>query len=133
MVRREGVAAPNDWHEVLGQLVRRYLLPALVEQDVEITEVSNPHNPIRAACIGGVDVDHLRFGQPDQPTLTEVQVEVPWAVVYQMVLDDEQRLQAAVDSVVRSGPWLIPMDLRRSVADLVRDLVRVRAGAHQPI
>lgn len=122
---------PDDWPELLGRLVRSYLVPALVEQDVEIAEVETSHNPVRALSIGGVDVDHRRFGEPDQPTLTEVQVEVPWAVVHQLVLDDEQRLQAAAAALVTQGPWLVPTDLRRSIADIVVDLVRIRGGAHR--
>lgn len=78
-----------DWHEVLSELVREYLLPALAEHhEVEIYHMVTNHNPIRASRIDGQDID-TRKGPT--PWLTPEQVTVPAEVVIALLRDPAMR------------------------------------------
>jgi hypothetical protein len=69
--------ANAEWHPVLIQLVRRYLLPQ-IEQDVQVVEIQTIHNPIRAERVNGVDVTGCWYqGEDSGPVLTPESVEIP--------------------------------------------------------
>ena len=71
-----------DWGHTLVKLVREFLLPA-IEQDIEVHEIETSHNPIRARCVGGVEV---AFPVDDTIKLTPEYVEVSWATVVEMAV-----------------------------------------------
>lgn len=64
----------------LIRLVREYLLPVL-DQKVEVIEISSSHNPIRASKVDGVDVERCWYGDQPDPALTPESVVVPTAEV----------------------------------------------------
>lgn len=77
---------PNDWHAILGRLVREELLPAL-DQQVEVVDVDTIHNPIRAITVDGVDVvNQWREGNPTVK-LTPESVDVPVERVIKLIAE----------------------------------------------
>jgi hypothetical protein len=79
----------NDWRNPAagqapdfpwGEVVRRYLLPAL-DQQVTVTDYGN-HNPVRAVTVDGADVTGCWDGADlPWPELTPACVDVPLAEV----------------------------------------------------
>lgn len=68
-----------DWDDAewpLAELVRCYLLPELRQHhDIDVYEIDTIHNPIRAECVDGVEID-VRAAN-DHITLTPASVDVP--------------------------------------------------------
>lgn len=76
--------ASVDWHPILRDLVRRYLLPALSERHkVEVYDIDTIHNPIRASLIDGQEIDDFNGPAPD---LTPEGVTVPGAEVARLIM-----------------------------------------------
>ena len=77
--------ASVDWHPILRDLVRRYLLPALAEHhDVEVYDIETIHNPIRARVIDGQAIDDYAAWDA-APTLTPAGVTVPGDEVARLI------------------------------------------------
>lgn len=65
-----------SWHPLLVRLVREFLLPVL-DQRVEVVEISTHHNPIRAEKVDGVDVTDGWYEVEDRVHLTPEYVDIP--------------------------------------------------------
>jgi hypothetical protein len=74
------------WHDVLRQLVREHLLPVL-EQSVEVVDIEDPHNPIRASKVDGADVTDEWSVTPPRVTLSPESVTVPYATVMDTIAE----------------------------------------------
>lgn len=91
VIRQQLLAPSGLWwikefeHHVLRELVRTRLLP-VIEQKVEVCEITTSHNPIRAVTVDGATVD-LYADDEDQPVLTPEFVDIP----------DEEVLQVAAE------------------------------------
>lgn len=76
----------DHWHDVLIELVKTRLIPAL-DQQVVVVEMQTNHNPIRVTTVDGVDVqadwyeDRLSIER-----LTPEYVDVPMAEVINLLL-----------------------------------------------
>lgn len=74
-----------DWHAVLRNLVRKYLLPELAKYHVvELTDIDTAHNPIRAWKVDGVEVREQWYGGPVDE-LTPEGVDVPMSAVVEEI------------------------------------------------
>lgn len=61
-------------HDVLIRVVRNKILP-VIQQNVEVYEISTNHNPIRAKAVDGIEVDDYNYNPNIK--LTPEYVDVP--------------------------------------------------------
>lgn len=98
----------GDWHEILDELVRTRLVPA-IDRDVEVVKMLTNHNPCRALTVDGRTPEEyeelLREGRVEE--IEPEFVDVPYADVEQVVQRTENGLfplaAAATETVRRLG------------------------------
>jgi hypothetical protein len=79
-----------DWHATLVKLVRTFLLP-VIDQKIEVDEISTIHNPIRARTVDGQQVDSY---ETDSSTpLTPDGVDVPLSAILALLVYEDDELE----------------------------------------
>ena len=81
---------PFDDSDVLHALVLAYLLPALRDggHSVEIMRIETSHNPVRAATLDGIEVDHYQNGQIQPPVWVTISPEQVDEIVARIVVSE---------------------------------------------
>lgn len=74
---------PSSWRDLLPRIVREHVLPVL-DQRVEVTEISTNHNPVRAVTVDGVNVEDDWYDVDAERILTPDTVAVPMAAIFAM-------------------------------------------------
>jgi hypothetical protein len=88
---------PFDDDDVLHALVLAYLVPALHKAGhvVEIERIGTIHNPVRAARLDGVEVDHYStHDHLDPPVWVTVSPEQVDEIVHKVVLQPKRKGEA---------------------------------------